>query len=280
MAEIERTIALELEAKHSASYIDMFRTKGNRHRLLITVTLGIFSQWVGNGVVSYYLAIILKTVGITSVTQQTLLNGFLNLWNLIMAIGAALLVDRVGRRKLFLSSTSIMLVGYIVITALSATFAKTGVKSVGTTVIPFLFIFFAGYDIAFTPLLVSYPAEIWPFALRARGLAVVLCSTYVALLFNVFVNPIALASIAWKYYFVFVAVLVIAWITIWLTYPETRGHSLEDMAVIFDGDDAEALSSSELIHKVEHTETFKRNKSVVSHVEVGVTEVAHGAEKL
>lgn len=47
MAEIEKTIALELEAKNSASYIDMFRTKGNRHRLLITVTLGIFSQWVG-----------------------------------------------------------------------------------------------------------------------------------------------------------------------------------------------------------------------------------------
>jgi MFS family permease len=83
------------------------------------------------------LAIILKTVGITSVTQQTLLNGFLNLWNLIMAIGAALLVDRVGRRKLFLISTSIMLVGYIVITALSATFAKSGVKAVGTTVSTF-----------------------------------------------------------------------------------------------------------------------------------------------
>ena len=74
--------------------------------------------------------------------------------------------------------------------------------------------------------------------------------------------------------------LVIAWITIWFTYPETRGHSLEDMAVVFDGDDAEVLLSSEHIHKVEHTETFKRNKSVVSHVEVGVTEVGHGAEKM
>ena len=54
-----------------------------------------------------------------------------------MAIGAALLVDRVGRKRLFLSSTSIMLVSYIIITALSATFAKSGVKSVGTTVSTF-----------------------------------------------------------------------------------------------------------------------------------------------
>ena len=67
-------------------------------------------------------------------TQQTLLNGFLNLWNLIMAVGAALLVDRLGRRKLFLISTSIMLVSYIIITALSGSFANTGVPGVGTAV--------------------------------------------------------------------------------------------------------------------------------------------------
>lgn len=83
---------------------------------------------------SYYLALILETIGITSVTQQTLLNGFLNLWNLLMAIGAALLVDRVGRRKLFLASIAIMLVAYNVTTALSATFAKNGVEAVSTAV--------------------------------------------------------------------------------------------------------------------------------------------------
>ena len=136
--------------------------------------------------------------------------------------------------------------------------------------IPFLFIFFAGYDIALTPLLISYPAEIWSFALRARGLAVVLTSTYVALLFNVFVNPIALASIAWKYYLVFVVVLVIAFFTILFTYPETRGHSLEEMAVVFDGEDAIIPSSSEVLDMVEHTETYKRNLSVVSHAEVHI----------
>ena len=67
--------------------------------------------------------------------------------------------------------------------------------------------------------------------------------------------------------------LIIAWIIIWFTYPETRGHSLEEMVVVFDGDDAEILSSNELMEKVEHTETYKRNKSVISHVEVGVAEV-------
>lgn len=112
----------------------------------------------------------------------------------------------------------------------------------------------------------SYPAEIWPFALRARGIAVTLTSTYTAMLFNVFVNPIALASIAWKYYLVFVAVLVVAWFTIYFTYPETRGHSLEEMAVIFDGGDAEVPSSTEILEKMD--EAHRLNKHIVAHVEV------------
>lgn len=74
--------------------------------------------------------------------------------------------------------------------------------------------------------------------------------------------------------------LIIAWVTIWFTYPETRGHSLEEMVVVFDGDEAEILSCSELVGKVEHTETYKRNENVTSHVEVEVAEVAHGAEKM
>ena len=52
MLEIETTIQAEKAAKDSSSYADMYRTKGNRWRLLITISLAIFSQWSGNGVVS------------------------------------------------------------------------------------------------------------------------------------------------------------------------------------------------------------------------------------
>ena len=50
--EITRTIALEKEVAASTSYADMFKTKGRRHRSFITITLGIFAQWNGNGIVS------------------------------------------------------------------------------------------------------------------------------------------------------------------------------------------------------------------------------------
>ncbi|KAL3484846.1 general substrate transporter [Aspergillus germanicus] len=236
--EIQGAIVAEKEANASASYMDMIKTPGNRHRLLITVTLGFTSQWCGNGVVSYYLAMVLDTVGITETRDQLLISGCLQIWNLGFAAVGASLIERAGRRPLFLTSAGIMLISYIIITGLSGAFAETGAAATGTTVIPFIFIYFAGYDIAMTPLLTAYPCEIWPFALRSRGLSVAWLSAIFALIFNTFVNPIALAAIAWKYYFVFVAVLVVYSFIAFFFYPETKGYSLEHVAFVFDGEQA------------------------------------------
>lgn len=180
-----------------------------------------------------------------------------------MAVVGSMLVDFAGRRTLFLLSTCIMLVSYIIITGLSGSFANNHVGSVGTAVIPFLFLYYGGYDIAFTPLVMAYPAEIWPYALRAKGVALTSVSTYLALLFNQFVNPIALDSIAWKYYILYICLLVVILVTIYLTYPETRGYSLEEIAVIFDGEDAAVSTVAELQQmgeekklKTEHLESL------------------------
>lgn len=41
-----------------------------------------------------------------------------------------------------------MLTSYIIVTGLSGSFAQTGHSSTGLAVVPFLFLYFAGYDIA------------------------------------------------------------------------------------------------------------------------------------
>ncbi|KAL2289939.1 hypothetical protein FJTKL_01217 [Diaporthe vaccinii] len=251
VVEIQATITAEKEASSSASYADMVKTKGNRHRLFISVSLGIFAQWAGNGVVSYYLPLVLNSVGVESVTDQTLISACLNVWNLLWAIAAATNVDRLGRRFLFLTSASTMLVSFIIITGLSGAFAESGSAQIGLSVIPFLFIFFAGYDIAMTPFLTAYPCEIWQFSLRSRGLTVSWCSTVVAIFINTFVNPIALEAIQWRYYIVFIVMLTLLLITVYFAYPETRGHTLEQVAVIFDGADAAAPPPAAVSEKTE-----------------------------
>lgn len=44
MAEIEETLRLELQFRQAVGYLDMFKTRGNRHRLFISLTLGVFAQ--------------------------------------------------------------------------------------------------------------------------------------------------------------------------------------------------------------------------------------------
>jgi Na+/melibiose symporter-like transporter len=142
--------ALESERKlgSGASYLDMFKTKGNRRRLLITLTLSWFSQWGGNGVVSFYLTTVLDTVGITESSEQLIITASLQIWNLICGFLAASFVSRLGKRPLFHASAAVMLLSYICITGLSGAFAEHHNKSVGVAVVPFLFIYFSGYGIA------------------------------------------------------------------------------------------------------------------------------------
>ena len=76
----------------------------------IIVALAFFSQWSGNGLVSYYLSKVLNAVGITSSFDQTLINGILQIFNWITSIIAALCIDKIGRRPLALGGVAGMLV--------------------------------------------------------------------------------------------------------------------------------------------------------------------------
>lgn len=235
LRRIQQAIAIEFEAEKDSTYAELIRTPGNRHRLFITVTLGFYNQWAGNGPLSYYLSLVLQAVGVSKTIDQLLISACLQIWNLFFALGAALSVDRMGRRKLFLLSAGIMLVSYIVMTGLNGSFESSGSSPTGIAMVPFIFVYFAGYDIALTPLLTAYPCEIWPFRLRSRGLMVAWMSCIVAVIFNTFVNPIAMDAIGWKYYIIYVC-LLISWFGItFFWYPETRGLSLEDVALRFDG---------------------------------------------
>lgn len=45
MMEIEETIRAEREAHTATTWADLYSTPGNRHRLFISVSLGVFAQW-------------------------------------------------------------------------------------------------------------------------------------------------------------------------------------------------------------------------------------------
>lgn len=68
--EIGETLRLEKQAAASSSYLDFFKTKGNRWRLAIIISIGIISQYSGNAVISNYANLIYNGAGITSQVQK------------------------------------------------------------------------------------------------------------------------------------------------------------------------------------------------------------------
>jgi MFS family permease len=64
-AEIRDTLRQEKKAAAENGWREMVRTPGNRKRCILIILTAIFSQCSGNGLVSYYLSSVLKTIGIT-----------------------------------------------------------------------------------------------------------------------------------------------------------------------------------------------------------------------
>ena len=171
LQEIHNTIKLEQEFKGN-NWSELWKTKGNRRRLLIIISLGFFSQWSGNGLVSYYIHTILENVGYTNTLTQNLINGVLQIFNFANAVTICFFVDKIGRRRLFLTATSGMLVTFIIWTICSSQYAMTGSHTAARAVVGVIYIYFFFYNLAWSGLLVGYTVEILPYRIRAKGLTV------------------------------------------------------------------------------------------------------------
>ncbi|KAL2838645.1 hexose transporter protein [Aspergillus pseudoustus] len=235
MAEIEQALEFE-DQNRQVRYTDLLKGKANLQRLAINLTVAVGTNWVGNGIVSYYLSPILTSLGIGDPkTQLKILMG-LQTWNLIIASTAAFLVERAGRRPLWLSSTGGMFITFAIIMSLSAGYSETGTLAMGVAAIPFLFLFYGSYSIAWTPLAYSYPVEILPYSLRTKGQAIYITTQTLAVSLNTWVNPVALEALQWKYYAVYIALQLVFFVIIWFIFPETKGLTIEEIGALFDKD--------------------------------------------
>ncbi|KDQ55623.1 hypothetical protein JAAARDRAFT_195461 [Jaapia argillacea MUCL 33604] len=244
--EIKAAIALDREVENSVGWLTLFKTPGNRRRVRIIVALAFFSQWSGNGLASYYLNKVLNAIGITDPTTQLLINGILSIWNFCVCVIASLLCDKVGRRGLFLVSTFGMLVFWTLQTVCFSLYSEHGNAAAGHTFIAMIFIYYAfSYnlfldDLAYSPLIVTYTVEILPYSLRSKGFTLFNFTISLSLIFNQYVNPIALQALGWKYYIVYIAWLAFECVFIFLFVLETKNRTLEETAALFDGDESVA----------------------------------------
>lgn len=240
--EIKETLAMEASVK-GVSYMEFFRTRGNRYRLMLLVALGVISQYSGNAIISNYSSLIYEGAGITDSNQKIPLNGGQFLMSLFVGLIAATTVDKIGRRKLFLTATTGMLAMFFAWTITSAQYHKTqDIKSSGYPQIAFIWLYSFFYAFAWSGLLTAYSLEILPYHLRAKGIMIMNLTVQAILALGNQTNPIAWDNMPqpWNLAAFYTVWLSIELAFVYFFFVETKGIPLEELAKIFDGEDAVA----------------------------------------
>ena len=99
-----------------------------------------------------------------------------------------------------------------------------------------IFLYSACYAIFFNSTVWVIVSEIFPQHLRGNGNSLAVFSMSVTNIWLSQITPIAFDSLEWKFYFVFIALNLVAVFIYWMWLPETNQLSLEEIAGVF-GDD-------------------------------------------
>ncbi|KAL1618276.1 hypothetical protein SLS56_010606 [Neofusicoccum ribis] len=227
--EICSTIEMEIAAKQT-KWSELWRTPGNRWRSFIMIWCGICKQWSGNGLVSYYLHSMLNSAGIKTELQQTLITATSQMFSL------ALFVEK-GQ-------------------------SWSGSESASYASVAFIYLYSGVHNLGWTGAMMVYVVEVLPYTLRAKGIALFWLLTGAAGAFNTYVNPLGLEAFDWKFYWFYIAWIAVEFVVVYIFFIETKGPSLEAVAMLFDGKDATVGEVNKVV------EAVKETKGGVEHVDV------------
>jgi MFS family permease len=219
-----------------------------RKRFIFGILIQSFVQLSGVNVINYYQTTMYKSLGITG---RSVL--FVSCWYGCMGPIANLMclffVDKWGRKKPLAYLSFALGVCMTIFTALCAKYTTSNNRVGQGFAIAMIFAFSLIFSAGYNTIQFVFQSEIFPLHLRAKGVAAAtLSATIWNIVFNQ-VSPSAFVNIGWKYYIVFIVTNILAGVVFLVFFPETKGLSLEEMAILFGDDVIVAPSSEEAIRR-------------------------------
>lgn len=202
---------------------DLFK-KGTRKALMIGVALSFFMQITGITVVIYYAPVILQksNMGVSDSLFQT---SFIGLINFLFTFVAIWLVDKIGRRPLFITGALGMT---LTLTALTIAFI-TG-RTEGLIILFIILAYIAFFASCMGPVFWVLISEIFPNSLRGTAMSVAIFVVWLTNFVGVFIFPWMLENLGGGYTFMFYAVMSLLMLIFSIKYfPETKGKTLEEI---------------------------------------------------
>jgi sugar porter (SP) family MFS transporter len=207
---------------------------GARRPLIIGIALAVFQQVTGINTVIYYAPTIFQAAGLSSASVSILATAGVGLVNVIMTVVAMNLMDRAGRRALLLWGLAGMIAMLLVLAAGFAVGTKGAVAIITVAAVTVYVGFFA---IGLGPVFWLLISEIFPLAVRGRGMSVATVANWGSNFVVTLLFPGVVAALGSAAAFAIFAVLSIgAWIYTYFSVPETNGRSLEEIEAQMEGD--------------------------------------------
>ncbi|KAK4477094.1 hypothetical protein RD792_016302 [Penstemon davidsonii] len=206
------------------------------HALLCGVGIHFFQQASGIDTVVLYSPTIFEKAGIKNDNEILLATIAVGFIKLMCVFVATFLLDKIGRRKLLLSS-----VAGSVVSLVSLAFGLTIVGKADHKVewavalcVLSLVSYVMWFAIGMGPITWVYSSEIFPLRLRAQGCSMGIASNRVtsAVIAMTFISLSDAISIGGAF-FLYAAFAAVGWVFFYTLYPETRGKTLEEMEGIF-----------------------------------------------
>ncbi|KAK5119974.1 hypothetical protein LTR85_007050 [Meristemomyces frigidus] len=221
-------------------------------RMLLGISSQFFQQIGGCNAVIYYFPVLFETSIGLSKNLSLLLGGVNMIVYAAFATVSWFIIERVGRRKLFLTGSIGQCLSMVLIFACLIPGGPGPAKGAAVG----FFIYIAFFGATWLPLPWLYPAEINPIKTRAKANAVSTCSNWLWNFTVVMFTPPFVSASPYGCYLFFAVMNALFIPIIYFFYPETAGRSLEEIDLIFAKGYLEKMTyvkaSKELPHLNEH----------------------------
>jgi MFS transporter, SP family, arabinose:H+ symporter len=222
-SNIDAEIAdMQLAAPGASHGTEPLFTRKYRLPIFLAISIAMFNQLSGINAILYYLNDIFAKAGFTKVSSD-LQSVAIGATNLLFTVIAMALIDRAGRRRLLLTGS----VGTAICLAGVAAVFWSGAHE--NLLLWFLIGFIAFFGFSQGAVIWVYLSEVFPNRVRAKGQSL---GSFTHWFMNAFISwmfPVIAARSRAVPFIFFSAMMVLQFIVVLTTYPETKGVSLEEM---------------------------------------------------
>ncbi len=205
--------------------------------LIVGIGLAVFQLVTGINTVIYFAPVIFQASGLSSASAAILATAGIGVVNVLLTVVAIWLVDRVGRRVLLLTGLASMCISLC--TLATAFLLGTGAV-LGWLTAASLAAYVGFFAIGLGPVFWLLISEIFPLAVRGRGMSAATIANWVANLV-VALTFLRLVDLLGRpgVFFVYAALTAGAFLFARALVPETKGLSLEAVEALWENHEEE-----------------------------------------